>query len=95
MADYILELMTGTINIEDCSADVLKSIPIQYFLKYVKSMELLNIWGKLPTEYKNSFVLRTKLPCFSHFNRPEWQTHVEGSPMSQQNCPLCRKVLLC
>ncbi|CAG9764632.1 unnamed protein product [Ceutorhynchus assimilis] len=93
MCDQLLKLLSGEKNIEDCSADELKDLPIGFFLQYVDSTTLLNIWGKLPLECRKDFGLQTRLPCFMHYNRPDWRTQVDGPPSSQNTCYFCIKAL--
>ncbi|CAG9760371.1 unnamed protein product [Ceutorhynchus assimilis] len=91
MCDQLLKFLSGEKNIRECSAEELKELPIDFFLKYVDSSTLLHIWGLLPVEHRQEFELQIKLPCFIHYNRPDWRTHVDGPPSSQKTCTFCIK----
>lgn len=71
----------------------LEKFPLDYLIEQAKPMELLYAWHKLPTDYRNNFYLQAQLPCFVHFNRPDWGDHLEGPPPSQSRCYLCKFAL--
>jgi hypothetical protein len=75
------------------SEDELKEFPLEYLIEESEPIELLYAWHKLPWEYRSDFRLQTQLPCFVHYNRPEWTTHIDGPPTSQSRCHLCKFVL--
>ncbi|CAG9768401.1 unnamed protein product [Ceutorhynchus assimilis] len=77
----------------DPSKQVKGSVSSKYKDIYVDSTTLLNIWGKLPLECRKDFELQTRLPCFMHYNRPDWRTHVDGPPSSQNQCYFCIRAL--
>ena len=67
--NLMLDILSGAKNINDC--DDLKSLPLDFFLNYVDCMSLLDIWGRLPVDYRRNFELQVRLPCFVHYNRPD------------------------
>lgn len=77
-------------TLNEFSQEELEYFTLDYLIKNAKPVELLNCWHKLPTKYVQNFKLSTKLPCFIHYNRPEWSTHVDGPPTSQDRCHLCK-----
>lgn len=94
MCDQLLKFLSGEKSIKECNAEELKEIPIDFFVKYVDSFTLLHIWSRLPLEYRRDFELQINLPCFIHYNRPDWRTHVDGPPSSQKKCCFCIKALV-
>lgn len=89
MAELLLKYLSESKNLSEYSSDELKSIPLEFYQKYVDCLTLLSIWGKLPGEYRQNFDLQIKLPCFIHYNRPDWRTHVDGFPSPQGRCRFC------
>lgn len=75
------------------SEEELKCFSLDYLIQNAGATELLYAWHKLPDEYRGDFHLQTHLPCFVHYNRPDWETHVDGPPTSQANCYLCKATL--
>lgn len=71
----------------------LKLIPLEYLIERADPIELLYAWHKLPPKYRGDFTLQIQLPCFVHYNRPEWKTHADGPPSSQAKCYLCKLAL--
>jgi hypothetical protein len=92
--DVLLSHLNGEKEFTDLTINELQMIPLEYLIKYVKPLELLNIWYKLPISYKNNFLLQIKLPCFLHYNRPNLNCHFDGPPPSQEKCVLCSRALL-
>ena len=72
----------------------LQYIPVECLIEYADPYGLLRVWHKLPQEYRSNFNLQIKLPCFVHYNRPDWTTHWDGPPSSQEACHFCKKGLL-
>lgn len=81
----INRFLLDTKSLENCTADDFKNFPIEFFRYHINSLTLLNIWAKLPNHYKEDFNLQTKLPCFIHYNRSNWQTHFDGPPYRNHN----------
>lgn len=77
-------------QLEEFTREQLANFPLNYLLYHCTSIEVLNAWHKLPLEIRSEFKLRTKLPCFVHFNRPEWEDEVDGHPPSQSRCYICK-----
>lgn len=73
--------------------DEVERFPLQYLIDRVEPLELLYTWHMLPAEYRGNFRLQIQLPCFVHYNRPEWMDHVDGPPSSQANCYMCNSEL--
>lgn len=71
----------------------LKQFPLKYLIEEVKPLELLYAWSKLPIDYRDEFELQIQLPCFIHYNRPDWLDHWDGPPTSQAKCHLCKLAL--
>lgn len=92
--NVLLSHMNGEKLLSDFTAEELKMLPLDYLLKNITAGELLNSWYKLPMEYKSNYFLQVKLPCFVHYNRPEWRTHLDGPPDSQEKCYLCNKIIM-
>lgn len=72
----------------------LEYFPLKYLLDKAKPLELLYAWHKLSREYTQDFNLQTRLPCFIHYNRPEWVSHIDGPPSSQNDCRSCNLSLM-
>ena len=89
----MLAHLSGEKSFMDFTSEELVLIPYDYLLKTVKPMELLNIWSKLPISYKSDFLLQIKLPCFIHYNRPDWSIQFDGPPTSQEKCRFCKITL--
>ena len=85
---HLFIFLNDSKSIDEYSADELKCLPINFFLKYVKPIKLLNIWGKLPIEYRSNDDLQLRLPCFVHYNKPSMRTHIDSPPPSQCKCRL-------
>lgn len=92
--NVMLAHLNGEKDLSEFTREEIKMLPLEYLIKYAKPYDLLNIWTKLPLSYQGDFYLQISLPCFVHYNRPEWRTHFEGSAPSQRNCILCNKILL-
>ena len=90
---HLLAFLNDSKSIDEYSTEELKCFPIRFFENYVEPATLLNIWGKLPIEYRTNADLQLCLPCFVHYNRPSIRTHVDGPPSSQSKCRLCIRVL--
>uniref|UniRef100_A0A6P7GLB3 Uncharacterized protein LOC114340203 n=1 Tax=Diabrotica virgifera virgifera TaxID=50390 RepID=A0A6P7GLB3_DIAVI len=75
------------------TSEELENFTLQYFRKYVHPWELLQSWSKLPKKAVQDFEVQTLLPCYVHFNRPEWRTELEGSAPAQSSCHLCKSAL--
>ena len=71
------------------SHDEFLKIPVEYIIKKVKPCELLEIWTKLPYDYRANEDLQERLPCFIHYNRKDMVDHVDGPVPSQYNCHSC------
>lgn len=87
--ELIMEHMYGK-NLYDFTEEELQHFPLQYLIEKVGPLELLYAWIKLPSEYRGNFNLQIKLPCFVHYNRPEWRSHIDGPPDSQSRCHVCK-----
>lgn len=59
------------------------------FLKPYEGIQLWRIWKKLPTEVRRSEDMKTKLPCYQHFNLPTQVLHIDGSPPPINKCNIC------
>ena len=90
---HLLTVLNNSMSIDEYSTEELKCLPIDFFLHYVDCMSLLDIWGRFPVDNRRNFELQVRLPCFVHHNRPDWRTHVDGPPTSQNRCHLCREAL--
>ena len=75
------------------TTEELKALSVEFLAEHISPYTLLNIWSRLPIEYKNNFYLQTQLPCFIHYNRPDQVTHIDGPPPSQARCRDCLYVL--
>lgn len=73
--------------LSDFSVSDLSYFPVNYLIKYVKSLELEKIWEKLPANYRNDKELERNLPCHLHHNRSE--THIDGPPPPIRQCYIC------
>lgn len=71
----------------------LKQFPLDYLIKRANPLELLYAWSKIPQDYRADFDLQVRLPCFVHYNRPEWLNHTDGPPDCQAHCYLCKVAL--
>lgn len=91
--NILMELINGKKQLIELSKEELKMVPMDYLIQYAGTMELLEIWSKLPIIYKTNFYLQVKLPCFGHYCRPEWRTEFDGPPSSQDACFLCNRVI--
>lgn len=89
----LVDFLIGNKNIKQLKSEELKCLPLEYFLKEVGCMDLLNIWSKLPYEYISNYELQIRLPCFVHYNRPEVRVHIDGPPSSQKKCQYCLQTL--
>lgn len=89
-----MELVSAQVNrkkvLYDFTEDELQEFPLKCLVKKVSSTELLVAWHKLPVEYTSKFELQTRLPCFMHYNRPEWFNHLDGPPTPQSDCNFCK-----
>lgn len=63
-ANILLAHINGKKQLTDFTTEELKLLPLEYLIKNANPIELLNIWGKLPMDYKDHFYLQIKLPCF-------------------------------
>lgn len=86
----LLEHSNKNKKLEEFTKEELIHFPLKYLLESYTSHEILLSWSKLPSEYREDFALQTKLPCFIHHNRPEWETHVDGPAPSQSKCYICQ-----
>lgn len=77
-------------TLSDFSISELSYFPLNYLIKYVKSLELEGIWEKLPENYRNDEELKRNLPCHLHYNQPEYSTHIDGPPPPIRECYICR-----
>ncbi|CAG9769720.1 unnamed protein product [Ceutorhynchus assimilis] len=91
--DVLLSHINGKKQFTDFTSEELNMIPLDYLIKNANTFELLEIWSKLPPDYKSDFSLQIRLPCFFHYNRADWRTHIDGPVSSQQECYFCNKVL--
>ena len=91
--NLLIELINSKKQLLELSKEDLKMIPVDYLIQHADTLELLEVWSKLPITYKTHFYLQVKLPCFGHYNRPEWTTEFDGLPRSQNACFLCNRVI--
>lgn len=89
--EAILDYIHGNKLLITFTKEELKKFPIKYLIQHVRPWELLEVWHKLPEEYKSNFYLQIRLPCFVHYNRPDCETHVDGPVGSQEDCVLCKR----
>lgn len=87
---YVIEHASTVKQLEEFTREQLADFPLDYLLNHCTPMEILNAWRKLSSEVRSDFKLQTKLPCFVHYNRPEWEDHFDGLPLSQSECFLCK-----
>lgn len=80
-------------KLTEFTKEELQSFPLEYFIKHARPWELLQIWTKLPVNYRCDFKLQIRLPCYVHYNRPDWRTHWDGPVNSQEDCELCNQAL--
>lgn len=92
-AVMLQKIFDGSLNLEKCTVEELRDLPLIFYQTRVDSTTLLNIWGKLPFHYRKDFLLRTSLPCFVHYNRPDSRIHVDGPPSPQGQCRHCLESL--
>lgn len=86
----VIEHASTNKQLKEFTREQLADFPLDYLLYHCTSVEILNAWPNLPLEVRSDFRLRTKLPCFVHFNRPEWEDEVDGPPSSQSQCQICK-----
>lgn len=86
--DLINEHQSGK-NLYDFTKEELQNFPLQYLIEKVGPIELLRTWSLLG-KHTQHFELSIQLPCFVHYNRPEWRSHVDGPPSSQARCHVCK-----
>lgn len=82
--------LSGEKRLKDFSEKELGKFPLDYILNHVNSIELLSVWGKLPSEYTQNRQLQIKLPCFIHYNNFSDVDEVDSPPLSQERCHLCK-----
>jgi len=79
------------VPLREFSEEDLEFFPVSYLEKYVSSIELQQIWSKLPEKHKSSPVLKLNLPCLKHFNdNTEGATQFDGPPPSIKSCSACQ-----
>lgn len=71
------------------SSEELNFFPINYLTQYTTTIELNNVFEKLPKKFKDNKYLKLKLPCIEHYNRLDIETHNDGPPPMKMHCPLC------
>uniref|UniRef100_A0A6P7HAV2 Uncharacterized protein LOC114348431 n=1 Tax=Diabrotica virgifera virgifera TaxID=50390 RepID=A0A6P7HAV2_DIAVI len=91
--ELLMDHMFHKKRFEEFSKEELQLIPLDYIIRTVEPIELLYIWHKLPGEYRGEWNLQILLPCFVHYNRPDWRTHWDGPANSQASCHLCKLAL--
>ncbi|KAL1492400.1 hypothetical protein ABEB36_010652 [Hypothenemus hampei] len=81
-----------TVPLRDFSDEDLEYFPVSYLEKYVSSIELQQIWYKLPEKHKRNPVLRLNLPCLKHFNnnKTEGATQFDGPAPPIKFCTACK-----
>lgn len=89
------EYETGKKSLSRFTKEELSTLSLKYLVTRVTSTDLLEVWSKLPREYTNKFELQVRLPCHTHYNRPEWVDHMDGPPPAQADCKLCNTALEC
>ncbi|KAL1487712.1 hypothetical protein ABEB36_015619 [Hypothenemus hampei] len=82
------------ISLREFSEEDLEYFPIGYLEKYVSSIELQEIWNKLPEKHKKSPILKLNLPCFKHFNNTEGATQFDGPPPPIKLCSASMAVMI-
>ncbi|KAL1493596.1 hypothetical protein ABEB36_009297 [Hypothenemus hampei] len=82
------------ISLCEFSEEDLEYFPIGYLEKYVSSIELQQIWNKLPEKHKKSPILKLNLPCFKHFNNTEGATQFDGPPQPIKLCSASMTVMI-
>ncbi|KAH0998805.1 hypothetical protein HUJ04_005974 [Dendroctonus ponderosae] len=80
----MLTHLNGEKSLRDFASGELNMLPLDYLIKNTNSFDLLDAWGKLPMNYKGCYELQIKLPCFVHYYRPNWRTHIDGPASSQE-----------
>lgn len=91
--EAILAYIDGKRTLQSLKEDELSILPVDYLIRHVRPGELLDVWHKLPNEYKCNFNLQIRLPCYVHYNRPDAQTHFDGPADAQADCHACNYYL--
>ena len=89
-ANVMLSHMKGEKSLCEFSKDEIATIPLDYLINYADSLELLDVWGMLPSAYKSCFLLQIRLPCFVHYKRSG--TQWDGPAPPQYKCIFCANV---
>ena len=90
-ANVMLSHMKGEKLLCEFSKNEIATLPLEYLINYAPPLELLDVWGMLPTAYKSCFSLQVCLPCFRHYNiNPSVQ--FDGPAQSQKKCIFCANV---
>lgn len=94
-ADVMLSHLSGKKQLMDMTTEEIKTLPLEFIIRYVDSVQLLDAWGKLPISYKTNVTLQNRLPCLYHYNNPaNNKTEFDGPPNAQELCFYCNKSIL-
>lgn len=65
-------------------------IPKSYFLSKVASIELEEVWWRLPQHYQNDFDFICSRPCILHYNIKELTFSTLSNVPRKRECLLCK-----
>lgn len=85
--DTMLEHMYGNKKLCSFTVEQLSLFPLEYLLKNIGPLELLEAWPKLPPNYKSNHFLQCNLPCFIHLKTKN--RNIDSTIPSQSSCITC------
>lgn len=97
--NVLLLHLNGERRLIDFTSKELATLPLDYLIRYAEPYELLEVWGRLPAQYRTSYELQITLPCFFHYNNPNnygnARTEIDGPPMAQKSARFVKKSYQC